>query len=97
MTLFPILLSRFPFDIHQYRAFYLTVLVHCFGLWAALVIVSTVVSLHFGCHKAMDTFLEDYKMVLNAIQANGASSTKSKVNVKKTLIEAINVHRAMSR
>lgn len=87
-----------PFNVHQYGTFCLMVAAQFFTIWSYMEIVSSVVSLHYGYCKSMDTFLEDFAMVLSAIREKSASSTKSKViTVTDALVEAMDLHITIAR
>lgn len=60
-------------------------------------IVSSVVSLHYAFCKSVDTFLEDFIIVLSMHRDNISSSNEWKSNVKKMLAEALDLHSTSTR
>lgn len=61
-----------------------------------MMIVCCVISLHHGFCKSVDTFLQDFSMVLNST-GDACSPPRNNSNVKEILAEAIDVHATSTR
>lgn len=74
-------------------------LVQFFTMWNFMGIVSSVVSLHYAFCKSIESFLQDFVVVLNSTQdtSGPSSSTNSRFDVKSALIEATDLHDTCTR
>lgn len=60
-------------------------------------VVSSIASLHYACCRSVDVFLIDFSMILDSTRGIEVSSQKGRINIKKALIEMVDLHESIER
>lgn len=86
-----------PLDIHSYTGFCIMVLVQFCTIWCYMEVLSSIASLHYACCRSVEVFLADFSMVLDSTRGIKPTSQKGRINIKKALIEVVDLHKAIKR